>query len=67
MFNFFHDEQGTAAVEYSLLMSLIGLFAAAALHALGGDLLNAFSSVSAGLNPIQLIEDSRQSGLIEKF
>ncbi len=67
MWQFLQDDQGTAAVEYSLLISLIGLMAAGALHVLGGNLVEAFSSVSAGLPSIQLIEDSQQSGVIENF
>jgi len=66
MFQFLQDERGTAAVEYSLLISLIGLVAVGALHVLGGNLVDAFSSVSAGFPTIQLIEDSRQSGLLAK-
>jgi len=63
MFQFLQDEQGTAAIEYSLLISLIGLVVAGALHALGANLVDAFSSVSEGLTPVHVIvECSTNSG-----
>ena len=64
MYQFLQDEQGTAAIEYSLFISLIGLVSAGALHVLGANLVDAFSSVIGGLTPVQVIEDSRKSGLL---
>ncbi len=59
MYKFLRDDQGTAAIEYSLFVSLIGMMIVVALQALGANLLDAFSSVSSGLTPVQIIEDSR--------
>lgn len=59
MFQFIQDEQGTAAIEYSLFITLIGLVVVVALHALGANLVDAFSSVNAGLTPVQVVENSR--------
>jgi Flp pilus assembly pilin Flp len=59
MYQFFQDERGTAAIEYSLLISLIGLVIAGALYVLGANLVDAFSSVSGGFTPGQVIEDPR--------
>ncbi len=67
MYQFLQDEQGTAAVEYSLFISLIGLVIAGALHVLGANLLEAFSSVSGALTSVQVIEDNRNAGLLGKF
>ncbi len=67
MYQFLQDEQGTAAIEYSLLISLFGLVMAIALHVLGANLVDAFSSVSEGLPSIQVIEDNRNSGLLGEF
>jgi Flp pilus assembly pilin Flp len=57
MYQFLQDERGTAAIEYSLLISLIGLVIAGALHVLGANLVDAFSSVSGAFMPGQVIED----------
>ena len=59
MYQLFQDEQGTAAIEYSLFISLIGLVMAGALHVLGANLVDAFSSVSGAISPVQVIEDPR--------
>ena len=59
MYHFLQDERGTAAVEYSLFISLIGLVIAGALHLLGANLVDAFSSVSGAFSPGQVIEDPR--------
>ena len=67
MYQFLQDEQGTAAMEYSLFISLIGLVIAGAFHVLGGNLVDAFSSVSVGLTPVQVIEDNRNSVFLGEF
>ena len=59
MYYFLQDERGTAAVESSLFISLIGLVIAGALHLLGANLVDAFSSVSGTFSPGQVIEDPR--------
>ena len=63
MYNFLPDEQGAAAIEYSLLASLIGMMIVGALQALDGSLFDAFSFISSGFTPVQVIEDSRSGGL----
>ena len=59
MYQFFQDERGTAAIEYSLIITLIGLVMAGALHVLGANLVDAFSSVNGAFSPVQVIEDPR--------
>lgn len=59
MYQFSQDERGTAAIEYSLLISLIGLVIAVGLQAVGANLFEAFSTISGGLTSIQVIEDPR--------
>ena len=59
MYQFFQDEQGTAAIEYSLFISLIGLVMAGALHVLGANLVDASPSVSGAFSPAQVREDPR--------
>ncbi|MDH3769719.1 MAG: Flp family type IVb pilin [Nitrospirota bacterium] len=59
MFQFLQDERGTAAIEYSLFITLIGLVIVGALYVLGANLVDAFSSVSGAFTPGQVIEDPR--------
>ena len=59
MYQFFQDERGTAAIEYSLFISLIGLVMAGTLHVLGANLVDTFSSVSGAFSPVQVIDDPR--------
>jgi len=59
MHQFLQAEQGTAVIEYSLFISLIGLVIAGVLHALGANLLDAFSSINGGFPSIVVTEDSR--------
>jgi len=63
MYQFLQDESGTAAVEYSLFISLIGLVIAGALHFLGSNLFEAFSTVNGGITNVQVVEDNHRSGL----
>ena len=57
MFKFLQDDKGTAMVEYSLLVSLIGLGLAGTLHVLGGNLLDVFSSVSEEFGAVIVTND----------
>jgi len=61
MYQFFQNEQGTAAIEYSLFISLIGLVMAVALHVLSANLLDVFSSVSEGFPSVLVTEDPRKA------
>ena len=45
MYKFVMEEEGTAAIEYALLISLIGMAVAGSLQALGGNVFDAFSMV----------------------
>jgi len=58
MYQFFYDERGTAAIEYSLFISFIGLVMAGALHILGGNLMEVFTAINDGLPSILILEDS---------
>ena len=62
MGQFLRDEQGAAAIEYSLLITLIGLVMAGGLHVVGLNLVDAFSLVEGGLTPVQVIESKRKPG-----
>lgn len=57
MYQFFYDERGTAAIEYSLFISFIGLAMAGVLHVLGGNLMDVFTSINDGLPSILILED----------
>ena len=57
MYQFFYDERGTAAIEYSLFISFIGLVMVGALHILGGNLMEAFTAINDGLPSILILED----------
>jgi len=57
MYKFLQDEQGATAIEYSLLVSLIGIVIVGSLLALGGNLFDVFSSISSGLTPVQVVEE----------
>jgi Flp pilus assembly pilin Flp len=59
MYQFFQDERGTAAIEYSLFITLIGLVMSGALYVLGANLVDAYSSVSGAFVPVQVIGDPR--------
>ncbi len=63
MSQFLRDERGTAAIEYSLLITLIGLVLVGGFHLIGGSLVDAFSSVEGGLMPVQVIENKKNSGI----
>jgi len=57
MYKFFNEEQGTAAIEYALLISLIGMAVAGSLQALGGNVVDAFFMVDDVLSSVQLQDD----------
>jgi len=57
MYEFLKDERGTAAIEYSLLVSLIGVMIILALQALGDKLFDAFSFVNSAFPSGQVKED----------
>ena len=63
MRGFLQDVRGSAAIEYTLLISLIGLVLGFTLHALGANLVDVFSLLDGGLTPIQVIDDPNSSNL----
>ncbi len=64
MDEFPEDEQGTAAMEYSLLISLLGLVIAGTVHVIGADIYEMFASINESLPSVLIIEDSHNSILI---
>ena len=60
MGNFFTKEQGTAAIEYALLLSLIGMAVIGSLQVLGSNLFDSFSIVDQVFMATQLKEDLLQ-------
>lgn len=67
MYQFLQDESGSAAMEYSLFIGLIGLVVAGALHVLGTNLFNVFSSISEGFPTILVTEDPRNPNKLVPF
>jgi Flp pilus assembly pilin Flp len=57
MNNFLIDEQGTAAIEYALLISLIGMAIAGSLQVLGGNVVNIVSVLDKALSLVQFTDD----------
>ncbi len=57
MGEFLRDERGTAAIEYSLLITLIGLVMAGGLHVISGTLVDVFSLIEGGFAPVKVIEE----------
>lgn len=58
MYKNFAEEQGTAAIEYALLISLIGMAVAGALQALSGNVFDMFSTVDEVLSSVQFQHDT---------
>lgn len=63
MYEFLQDEQGSAAIEYSLFVSLIGMTIIVALLALGENLVDSFSFVNNAFPSVLEREESRNAGL----
>lgn len=57
MYKFLNEEHGTAAIEYALLISLIGMAVAGALQVLGGNAFDALSMIDDVLSSVQLQDD----------
>jgi Flp pilus assembly pilin Flp len=60
MYKFLKNEKGSAAIEYSLLVSLIGLVLAGVLLALGPHLHDAFSSINGSFISVLISDDSQK-------
>jgi Flp pilus assembly pilin Flp len=54
MYKLLIEEQGTAAIEYALLISVIGMGLAGVLLALGINVFDALGSINEVLSPVQL-------------
>lgn len=61
MYKFFTEEQGTAAIEYTLLISLIGMAVAASFQALGDNVFDAFSTIDEVLSSVHFKDDLLKS------
>ncbi len=57
MGNFFTKEQGTAAIEYALLLSLIGMAVIGSLQALGSNVFDGLATLDQVFVSTQLKED----------
>jgi len=60
MDEFLEDEQGTAAMEYSLLISLIGLVIVGTVHVLGANVYEMFASINEDFPSVLVTEDSHK-------
>ncbi|MDT3779730.1 Flp family type IVb pilin [Nitrospira sp. MA-1] len=58
MGNFFSNDQGTAAIEYSLLLSLIGMAVIGSLQLLGTNVFDGISTLNQVFVSTQLKDDS---------
>jgi Flp pilus assembly pilin Flp len=57
MYKFFAEEQGTAAIEYALLISLLGMAIAGSLQALGGNVFDTLSKIGDVFLSVQYKDD----------
>lgn len=67
MCQFLKNERGVAAIEYSLIITLIMLVMVGTLHVLGPNLVDAFLLISERLPSLQVIEDPENKGLLNEF
>ena len=58
MYKIFVEDQGTAAIEYTLLISLIGMAVAGVLQALGGQVFDLLSTIDEVLSSVQFQHDT---------
>lgn len=57
MYKFVVEEEGTAAIEYVLLISLIGITIAGAFQALGDNLFDKIFAVDEALSSVQFTDE----------
>jgi Flp pilus assembly pilin Flp len=57
MCKFVREEEGTAAIEYALLISLVGMAIAGAFQALGEHLFDKISVVDEALSSVQFTDE----------
>jgi Flp pilus assembly pilin Flp len=58
MYKFLVEEQGTAAIEYALLISLIVMAVVGSLQALGNNVFDALSTIDNVFSSVQIMDDS---------
>jgi Flp pilus assembly pilin Flp len=58
MYKFLVEEQGTAAIEYALLISLIVMAVVGSLQALGNNVFDALSAIDNVFSSVQIMDDS---------
>lgn len=63
IYQFIQDEQGSAAIEYSLFIGLIGVMIMVAVQVVGNNLADAFSSINSAFPTVLVREDSRNAGV----
>ena len=64
MYKFLKEDRGTAAIEYSLFISLVGLVIVGVIHVLGANLFETFSSISEELPSLIVTEELPKSRLL---
>ena len=57
MYKFFAEEQGTAAIEYVLLIGLLGMAITGSLQALGGNVFDTLSKIADVFLSVQYKDD----------
>jgi len=57
MYKFVMEEEGTAVIEYALLISLIGMAIAGAFQALGDNLFDKIFVVDEALSSVQFTDE----------
>jgi len=57
MYKFFTEEQGTAAIEYALLISLIGMAIAGSLQAIGDNMFDTLSGFADVFSAVHIKDD----------
>lgn len=58
MYKLLVEEQGTAAIEYALLISLIVMAVVGSLQALGNNVFDALSTIDNVFSSVQIMDDS---------
>jgi Flp pilus assembly pilin Flp len=58
MYKIIVEDQGTAAIEYTLLISLIGMAVVGVLQALGGHIFDLLSTIDEVLSSVQFQHDT---------
>lgn len=63
VYSFFYEEQGTAAIEYALIISFLGIVIVFSLNAVGDTLVGIFSKFENSLSSVQFTDRSLKRDL----